>query len=292
MMTSRTNRGRFRFGSGLTLVLAMGAFAVGAQDPEKSIFVSALDGSGRPVTDLTAEDFAIREDGVERRVVRARLTTEPLRIALLADTTSVAEQYVHNIRAGLKAFIQDLLAASPRSEISLWEFGLTARRIRGFTSDAAALEKDAARLFPRSQAGSALLDAVHDTSEELAKSPGPRRVIVVLNSEPNDEQSRQQPKKINDALIRSRAQLWSVTVQTGTARQQDFLLSTLARNAGGLREFILADSAIETHMRRHAAALTAQYEVTYQRPPGPAKIVQTGVRRDGVKLVTGILAPQ
>jgi VWFA-related protein len=290
MMASPTKRRSLRVGSGLALVLV--AVAVAAQDPEKSIFVSALDASGRPVVDLTAEDFAIREDGVERRVVRARLTAEPLRIALLADTTSVADRSVYNIRAGLKAFIQDVLAASPRSEISLWEFGLTARRIRDFTSDAAALEKDAARLVPRSQAGSALLDAVHDTSEALAKSPGPRRVIVVLNFEPNDEQSRQQPKKINDALIRSRAQLWSVTVQTGSARQLDFLLTPLARNAGGRREFILSDSAIEPHLRRYAAALTAQYEVTYQRPPGPVQIVQTGVRRDGVTLVAGIVAPQ
>lgn len=199
MMTSRTNRGRWRLASSLALILAAGAVGMDAQDPEKSIFVSALDESG------------------------------------------------------------------PGRKISLWGFGLMVRCIRDFTSDAAVLERDAARLFPRSQAGSAPLDAVHDTSE---------------------------PKKINDAPLRSRAQVWNVTVQTGNARQQDFVLSTLVRNAGGLREFILPDSAIETHMRRYAAALSAQDEVTYRRPPGPAHIVQTGIRRDGVKLVTGILAPQ
>ena len=291
-MTSRTIRGGLLVVSGLALVLATGAEPTSAQEAEKSIFVSALDSSGRPVTDLTADDFAIREDGVDRQVVRAKLTTEPLNIALLADTTSAAERYVYNIRAGLKAFVEDLLAASPRSEISLWEFGQNSRRIRPFTSDAAALAKDVARLSSRSQAGSALLDAVHDASQALAKSEGPRRVIVVLNSEPNDEQSRHRPKTINDALIRSRAQLWSVTVQTAMARQHDFLLGTLVRNAGGLREFILTDAAIDTQMRRYAAALTAQYELTFRRPPGPAQIVQTGVRRDGVTLVTGIVAPQ
>jgi VWFA-related protein len=290
-MTSRTIRGGLLVASGLALVLAAGAEPTGAQDAHKSIFVSALDSSGRPVTDLTADDFAIREDGVDRQVVGATLTTEPLNVALLADTTAAAERYVYNIRAGLKAFVQDLLAASPRSEISLWEFGQTSRRIRPFTSDAAALEKDVARLSSRSQAGSALLDAVHDASEAFAKRQGPRRVIVVLNSEPNDEQSRRRPKTINDALIRSRAQLWSLTVQTAMARQHDFLLDPLVRNAGGLREFVLTDAAIDMQMRRYAAALTAQYELTYRRPPGPAQIVQTGVRRDGVKLVTGIVAP-
>jgi hypothetical protein len=74
--------------------------------------------------------------------------------------------------------------------------------------------------------------------------------------------------------------------------QRDVLLNTLVRNAGGRREYIVAASAIETYLRQYAAALTAQYEVTYKRPAGRLNIVQTGVRREGARAIAGIFAPR
>jgi len=293
-MTTRVFRGWLLFASLLALCLAAGAGLVRTQSAEKSLFVSVLDASGKPVTDITAADFAVREDGMDREVVKATPAADPLRIALLVDTTSEAEAYVRDIRVGIKAFIQDVLAKSPESQISLWEFGQASVRIKDFTSDAAALEKEAGRLFPKPQAASVLLEALYDASEALANRPSPRRAIVVLNLEPSDEQSRQQPNKITDSLMRSRAQLWAVSVQKGSLRnaQRDLVLSTLVRNAGGRREFIVAQSAIEGYMRQYAAALTAQYELTYTRPSGRPQVVQTGVRRNGLQVIAGIFAPQ
>lgn len=281
----------------LVVALASGALASGpaaTQGTAKTIYVSVLDAEGTPVTDMTAADFAVREDTVDREIVSAALTTEPLSIAMLVDTTDGAEDYVADIRAGFKAFVQDVLAKSPQSQLSLWEFGQAAIRIRDFTSDAAALDKDIGRIFPKPRAPSVLLEALYDTSQALAKRPGPRRAIVALNVEPVDEQSRQEPKKINEALLKSRAQLWSLSVQKGSLKnpQRDLVLNTLVRNAGGQREFIVAQSAIESYLRRYAAALTSQYALTYTRPSGTANVVQTGARRQGVKIVTGIFAPQ
>lgn len=295
MMTARVLRGRLLFASYLALVLTAGADAVRTEGADKFIFVSVLDASGTPVTDLTAADFALREDGVDREVLTAKLATEPLRVALLADTTKEAELYIRDIRAGFQAFIQDVLAKSPESQISLWEFGQASSRIKDFSSDGAALEKEVGRLFPKPGAASVLLEALYDTSEALAKRPSPRRAIVVLNLEPGDEQSREEPRKIADSLMRSRAQLWAVSVQQGTLKnaKRDVVLNTLVRNAGGMREFIVAESAITRYMRQYAAALTAQYELTYRRPQGSRpQVVQTGVRRDGVKVIAGISAPQ
>ena len=45
-------------------------------------------------------------------------------------------------------------------------------------------------------------------------------------------------------------------------------------------------------MRQYADALSAQYELTYRRPSGRPKIVETGVRREGAKAIAGIFAPQ
>lgn len=302
-MSASILRGRFLFAAGLALALTAGADAArsGASDSEPppqgadvTIYVSVIDASGNPITDLTSGDFAIREDGVDSEVVTAKRATEPLSVALLADTSTRAEKFVPEMRAGFKTFIDAALTAAPESQISLWEFGQAAVRIHNFTNDGEAIGKTAGRLFPKPRAASVLLEALYDTSQALAGRPSPRRAIIVVNIEPADEQSRQEPQRINESLLRSRAQLWAVSMQNGQLANatRDLALNALVRNAGGRREFIVAASALESYMRQYAAALTSQYEVTYRRSSRVAKIVQTGVRREGARVIAGIAAPQ
>ncbi len=294
-MNARAPHARLVFASCLALTVMFGTGVAGTQGTDKTIYVSALDAEGRPVTDMTVADFAVREDGTQdREIVSAVLATEPVDIAMLADTSGGGDEYVHDIRAGFKAFVQDVLAKSPKSQLALWEFGQAAVRVQDFTSDLAELEKDVTRIYPKQKAPSVLLEAIYDASEALAKRETPHRAILSLNLEPGDEQSSQEPKKVNASLQKSRAQLWSLSVQKGTLKnaQRDLVLNTLVRNAGGRREYIVTQSAIEQYMKRFAAALTSQYALTYKRPSGSAQVVQTGSRRPGVTVVAGIFAPR
>ncbi len=277
------------------VVLAAGARAA-AERPQanhKSIFVSVLDAEGKPVTGMTTADFLIREDNVDRKVVSVAPATAPLHIAMLVDTTTGAEEFVSDIRDGFTNFVTSVLSRSPESALSLWEFGQAAVRIQDFTSDSAKLTHQTGRIFPKLNASSVLLEALIDASNALEKR-GPRRVIVALNLEPSEEVSRQEPKKINDALMKSHTQLWAVSLQKGTLKnsRRDVVLNQLVRNAGGTREFIVAQSAITMQLERIADALLAQYEITYERPADKASIVQVGTYRQNVKLVTGIFAPK
>ena len=278
----------------LGLLMTAGAGATPSQAGSQPVLASVFDAAGQPITDLTVADFAIREGGVDREVISAARATGPLHIALLIDTTRGATEYVRDLRAGLRAFIKDVLAANPESRIALWEFGQAAVRTRDFTGDGAALDEIAARAFPRPEAESVLVEAIYDASERLARAPGPRRAIVVINAEPGIEESRLQPERVNASVLKSRAQLWSLSVQNEQTRngRRDIILNMVTRNAGGLREFIAAPSAIESYMRRFAAGLNAQYVVTYKRPAGVPQLVQTGVRRDGARVIAGLAAAQ
>jgi len=51
----------------------------------RTVFVSVVDRSGVPVTDLSADDFVIKEGGKDREIVGANMTTMPLRIAIVVD---------------------------------------------------------------------------------------------------------------------------------------------------------------------------------------------------------------
>ena len=259
------------------------------------IYVAVIDGAGAPVSGVSAEDFAVREDGVDREVIGLRPAVQPLSVAVLVDTTSGTERYVVGMRGGLVAFARGLLEANPKNEIAVWDFGGAAQQLRGFTSDVSALEKQLGSVYARADAGSVLLEAIYLASESLARRASPRRAIVAINVEPGVELTDRRPQQINESLMKSRAQLWTVSLQRGEVPSgdgRDALLTNLVRNAGGVRERILTDTAIERYLRRYAAALAGQYEVSYRRPSGAAKVVQTGIRRDGVKVIAGLFAPQ
>lgn len=292
-MAVRWSRGSCPGGAALALLFAATLAAAPAQDAEKSIFVSVIDSAGRVVRGLEAADFAIREDGEDREILSAKISTEPLQIALLADTTGGAARHVQPLRNALKTFVDATIAAHPNSQISLWTFGERPRRVADFSSDAALLGQKIGGLFPISNAGSVLVDTIHDTSEALAKRPGRRRAIVVLNVEPADEQSERDPKKINESLARSGAQLWTLSLQIKVSEtQRGYLLRTFSRNAGGLLAIVSADSGLDAQMRRFAESLSTQYELTYRRPSATAKVVQTGIRVDGLQVVAGLFAPR
>lgn len=278
------------------LIVAAAPAAIGriGAASDKAIFVAALDNAGKPVKGLTAADFALREDGVDREITDVKPATEPLQIVLLADTTKGVDEILQDMRRSLTAFVHQVHTASPDTSIRVMEFGQAAVGITPFSSSTDDLEKAIGRLAGKPGAASVLLEGIIRASDDLAKRPSPRRAIVAVNIEPSDEQSREEPKKIIESMRRSVAQLWAISYQRGTAKnpQRDLVLNALTKNTGGRREFIVGVSAIETILKDYADALTSQYEVTYKRPEGKAQVVQVGIRREGVKLYASGFAPQ
>jgi VWFA-related protein len=262
---------------------------------DKTIFVGVVDESGKPVKDIQMGEILIREDGADREVISIKPATEPLYIALLVDTTPGAEEFIRDIRDGFTAFVRQVGAAAPDAQMLLMEFGQAAVVITPFTNDIEALDKSINRLFPKPKAASVLLEALIAASNELAKRQSRRRAIVAFNMEPSNEQSREEPRKINDSLRMSGAQLWSVSLQKGANKnaQRDVVLGQLVKNTGGRREFIVAQSAVGTYLKMYGDALTSQYEVTYKRPvSGRPKVLQTGTTRGGVRLHSSLFPPE
>ena len=64
--------------------------------------------NGAPVTDLAAADFRVREDGVERPIVRAGLATGPMRILLLVDASATIAPMLTDFRRALHEFAETL----------------------------------------------------------------------------------------------------------------------------------------------------------------------------------------
>ena len=123
------------------------ASTIGAstQAGDKTIFVSVLDNDGKPVKDIGAAEFGVREDTTVREIVSAKLASKPLFVTILADTSKVtggggfsagSTELIRDIRKSLTSFVQQIAAASPDAQMSLMEFGQAAITVTNFTSSA------------------------------------------------------------------------------------------------------------------------------------------------------------
>ena len=305
-------------GLGIAFVGAFGAPALTAtEQDEKILYLTVVDQAGKAVKDIKTDEVLVREDNQDREVVSVKRSTAPLAIVLLADTTkgagegsmmggrgalggvglsgSFSTELIRDIRVAFSTFVKDLAAASPESQMELMEFGQAAITVTKMTSNVPDLEKGIARLFPKPNAASVLLEAIIEASKSLTKTKTPRRNIVALNVEPGDEQSEQNIRKLHEELSKSHANFWAVSIQPGTNMNsvRGLVLETLTANTGGRREFIHAQSALEAMMKNIVDNLVNQYEVTYKRPGGgKAQGVLVGVRRDGLKLYANRIPPQ
>jgi len=281
--------------AGVAAALFAAGPSLAARDAlDKSLFLSVLDASGTPLKDLALGDVLIREDNVDREVIAIKPASQPISVAVLVDTaqgTRVAdaygtvEQYTTDIRKSASAFAKTLLSKSPDAAVSLMEFGQAAIPIVPFTKNIEDFEKGVARIFPKANVPSVLMEAIVDANKDLASRPSPRRAIVTMNLEPSDEQSKEETKTIVNSFRESGAQLWSVSVQRGGLKnsKRDVVINDFAKNTGGRRDYLMGISAVPQIFQKYAEALTYQYEVVFKRPEGkkPPQQIQVGLAREG-----------
>jgi hypothetical protein len=278
------------------LIVGVSASAAGPQVPrDRTLVLSLVDHAGRPLTDVQPDDVRVREDGTDGEVVGLKRASGSLFIQILVDTTPGTEPYVSDIRQALTAFVERVKAADPGARIGLMEFGQAAAPIVPITESGYHLETGIARIFPKPRSASVLLEAIVAASNSLMPQPGPRRAIVSFNTEPSDEQSRESPNRMLQALGLSGAQVWSVSLQTLNRNNpnRDIVLNQVAKVTGGRREIVVAASAIQGYLENYADVLLAQYEITYRMPGDrPAKVVQTGTTRPGARVHASTLPQQ
>lgn len=285
--------------SALTLAPLRADVAQGGSN--RSVLVTVLDEKGLPLDHLTAADFVIREDNLDREVIDARPAPDPLVVSLIVDSSAPPmgiSAPTRDLRVGLSTFVKTIQSVSPEALIALTECGGASVTTVNFTAKTADLEKGINRIFPSQRSSAVLLEALVDAGRAVSKRLSPRRAIVSVNFN-SWESSSLQPPEVADAVERSGAAFWAVSIQktddAATAQAgvsgvsnainsaRDVVLSAVTSRTGGMRLVSTDNSAIEALLRRVALDLGGQYVVTYYRPAGPVpKIVQAGSPR-GVK---------
>ena len=181
------------------LMTVFGAIAAQAQDEvirvdtELAAFeVTVTDSKGQPVRNLSAEEFRVFEDGLERRIdffqpIRKQDEGRPLSIVFALDVSgSMTPAEIDRLRIAMQDFTARL--ADYNSYFAVMSFAMDVKTLQGFTNLPDRLERSFGKL-KRDQNGLSThaYDAVDDAVRLLGrKSPKtirnrlPKRAVILI----------------------------------------------------------------------------------------------------------------
>ncbi|MDQ4122870.1 MAG: VWA domain-containing protein [Acidobacteriota bacterium] len=244
--------------------------------------VTVTDASGKPVRGLTAKDFRIFEDGVEREVEFFEQTqrangARPIAVVFALDVSgSVTAEEIENLRRATNVFIDRL--ADKTATFALISFGMNVKRIQEFTNDKRKIERGFEKLL-RDENGLSThaYDAVDDAVRLLARKaprtkgqlPVKKSVIVVTDGFPVGD-------IVSPATVIERAQAAEVSIFTVTlpsftkislSKNRTPLptpldVSGLAEKTGG-KSVYATDKDFEPLFRSLAEDVTASYLLAF-----------------------------
>jgi len=263
----------------------------------RTVLVTAVDGKGVPVTDLTAGDLTLKEDGKTRKVTTIAAASAPLMVVLMIDDSGLGLQ---SIREGAAAFVTRLQG---RAAVALVTTGGRNVKVLDFTDSTATLMAGINRIFARNAPGGFLVDGVLMAATELGRLEAARPVIMSVGVE-GDDFSQAKPADVIATLQRSRTQLYMVRLgqpvvgrsnpmaaERGESMADEMtrfnaVLGQAPARTGGRIEQLASHSGIPTQMAAMAAELASQYEVTYEGAnlATPDLKLEVSTSRRGVRL--------
>jgi Ca-activated chloride channel homolog len=223
--------------------------------------VTVTDPAGRFVSDLSAADFQVREDGHPQQVVLFMPGTAPLSLLLLVDSSSSMDEEMSYVQQSLEEFVHQL---RPQDSAELIDFDLRPKVLQPSTRDRNLLAAAVKRL--RGGGSTSLYNALYITLRQLPEitsaMPGdPRRRVVVLLSDGEDTSSLVALDTLIDVATRSQATIYAIGLHAPEGGE--ITLRQLTSQTGG-RFFTSRRAAdVRRSYAQIAQELASQYLLGY-----------------------------
>lgn len=146
--------------------------------------VSVTDSSGRAISDLAANDFAVFENGEAREITDVGTTDQPFNLVLLLDVSGSVEERADFIRKAARNFINTV---SPRDKLAVVTFRDDVQILSNFSQDKQSLSA-ALDAFDAGGA-TALYDALGFVLAETLRPLRRERTAIVILSDGDDNRS-------------------------------------------------------------------------------------------------------
>ena len=236
-----------------------------------SLNVTVTEGAGKYVTDLTANDFNVFEDGVKQDVTFFNRTNLPIALALLMDTSASMETKLPTAQEAAIGFARRLRAQDVAEVI---DFDSRVTVLQNFSNNAAELEQ---AIRKTSAGGStslynAVYIALKDLKKVVAKSSDEiRRQAIVVLSDGEDTSSLLPFEEVLDLAKRSETAIYAIGLRVpdgpGTTtkgfREAEFVMRQFSQETGGRAFFPSQLPELAPIYAQISDELSSQYTVGY-----------------------------
>jgi hypothetical protein len=271
----------------LPLLLLPGTVTLTARPPAdviRTVHFSAVDAKGAHVTDLTADDLAVKEGGKDRAIQAVGPATMPMQLSILVDDAGTG---------GFQGAVSQLIQATfGRAEYTIRVLSPQAIQMVDFTRNADDLREVLRRIGPRGRVQidtEQIIAGVTDAAKELQQRRARRGSIIALTAAGEKPLSDLSDEALK-ALRNSGAGL-SVVYVTGI--DLGVVLGDGPKQSGGIIEQVTGNLALSPAIAKITDNLRHQYVLTYAVPEGvkPNEKLALSTSRKGVKLIAPTRLP-
>lgn len=181
---------------------------------------------GRPLDNLTKEDFRLFEDGEEQKIRHFSRDELPLAVALVVDRSGSVAPYMRELR---RAAYQTLSQLKRGDQVALFAFASDVRRLEDLTTDRQRIADRIARI--RAGGGTNITDALFDATYYLSTVAPDRRKAIILIS---DNQATTKGRSSQGQLIRMALESETVVYSVKTAGERTPLTMRLPTWMSGM----------------------------------------------------------
>ena len=263
----------------------------------RTVYVTATDGNGAAVPDLTPADFTVKEGGKEREIVKAAPATTRMRLAVMAEERLLGDG---GVRIGLFEFMKRL---QPNAATSFMTIGLRNNTVVDYTTDLNAIVAGLNALSLNPPPHSNLTEGILDIGKSIERDRRARPVIVVV-AVSGGQAGGASANEVLNQLRQSGATMHVVTIagnlgssssagSLGDESNREQVLGDGAKQSGGRRVEVAATIAVPKALQQIAGDLSAQYIIQYTLPDGVKldRRLNVSVKRRSVSLRAPSLIP-
>jgi Ca-activated chloride channel family protein len=271
-----------------------------------NLVFSVLNRRNKFITDLSKENFSIKEDGKPHDILYfGRQTDLPLRVGILLDTSNSIRDRLKFEQEAAIDFIHNVIRRK-KDMVFLMSFDSEMGLIEDFTDDAGKLTEAVSKL--RAGGGTALYGSIrHACREKLMNPPLPegenpqvRRVLIVISDGIDTDPGGPLRSEAIEACQRAETAIYAVSTSTDWMSvagdkpkkyhmtEGDKVLERLAEDSGGRAFYPYRIDDLARSFADIDQELRSQYQITYEpankRADGRFRAVRIEVDRKGLEV--------
>jgi formaldehyde-activating enzyme involved in methanogenesis len=275
------------------------------------VFISAVDASGAPVTDLKPEEVAMTEDGAPGKVVSLDRHQLPIKLTIAIDNGRDSTTALTALRTGLTGLVE---ALPPDVEVTLITMSQPQTVVRP-TTDRAQITQGISRFGPESGAVAKFSETLVEYAQRLDKDFKDKKLtyspMLVVVSTSTPELETVQPDTIQKALntLQTRGARVSVIMFTATPTntesvanmkqgRQALIAAPIVKASRGKFEALVAFNQLATVLPEWGKEISVshtkqsnQFRVVIDRPGGATGALNKPGLRITRPSVNGTVSP-